>query len=47
MMSHELQLVIGFGGTILAGLITGVACMWSVIKINKGERGEKGEKDEL
>jgi len=38
----ELDVLVGFGLTILAGLITGIICMWSVIRVKKGEKNEKG-----
>ena len=35
-MGWELETLVGFGMTILAGLMTGIICMWSVIRIGKG-----------
>jgi len=32
-----MELVI-FGLTILAGLVTGIICMWSVIRVKKGDK---------
>ena len=36
-MSGELETLIRFGLTILAGSVMGIICAWSIIKIGKGE----------
>ena len=45
-MGGELETLIRFGLTILAGSVMGVICVWSIIRIGKGERDDRKSLDD-